>query len=89
MGNLQNLFDSRKDEVNVIAVALSYDSVNEIRDFVMDKQLTFPVLLGNDAVMAHFKVRGFPTYYVLDEQGKISGKTQGYSTELGLRLRSL
>jgi len=89
IGNLENLYQSRRDDINVIAVALSYQSSNEIADFVADKNLTFPVLLGTNEVMKRYSVRGFPTYYVLDEQGKVVGKTQGYSTEIGLRLRAM
>lgn len=89
IGNLENLYQSQGDEVNVLAVALSFNSKNEVDVFVADKQLTFDVLLGTDEVMSAFHIRGFPTYYVFDEQGNITGRTQGYSTELGLRLRAL
>ena len=89
IGNLENLYQSQGDDVNVLAVALSYESKNEIDAFVADKQLTFDVLLGTNEVMQAFHIRGFPTYYVFDEQGKITGRTQGYSTELGLRVRAL
>lgn len=89
IGNLENLYQSQGDDINVLAVALSYDSKNEIDAFVADKQLTFSVLLGTNEVMQAFHIRGFPTYYVFDEQGKITGRTQGYSTELGLRVRAL
>ena len=89
MGNLENVYQSKGEDINVLAVALSYDSKNEIDDFVADKQLTFDVLLGTNEVLQAFHIRGFPTYYVFDESGNITGRTQGYSTELGIRLRAL
>lgn len=89
MGNLENLYQSQGEDINVLAVALSYESKNEIDEFVADKQLTFDVLLGTNEVMQAFQIRGFPTYYVFDAQGKVTGRTQGYSTELGLRVRAL
>jgi peroxiredoxin len=89
IGNLENLYQDKNGDINVVAVALSYDSVNEITAFVKDKGLTFEVLLGTNELMQEYKINGFPSYYVLDQQGRITAKSQGYSTELGLRLRTL
>lgn len=89
IGNLENLYQDKKDDINVVAIALSYDSVGEVEAFVADKELTFPVLLGNSQVMNQYQVNAFPSYYVFDPQGHITSKSQGYSTELGLRLRAL
>jgi peroxiredoxin len=89
MGNLENLYQDKKGEINVIAIALSYRSSNEIEDFVADKGLSFPVLLGTDELMSEYQINGFPSYYVFNEQGAIKAKSQGYSTELGLRLRAM
>lgn len=89
IGNLENLYQDKKGDINVIAVALSYDSHNEVQAFVQDKDLSFPVLMGTNELMSEYQINGFPSYYVLDEQGMIRAKSQGYSTELGLRLRAL
>ena len=89
MGNLENLYQAKKDDIHVVAVALSYQSKNEIEQFVAEKALSFEVLLGTNEVMQAFHIRGFPTYYVFDERGVITGRTQGYSTEAGLRLRAM
>lgn len=89
IGNLENFYQDEKGEVNVVAVALSWDSRNEIDEFVKDKELTMPVLLGTDELMQEYQITGFPSYYVLDEQGKIAARSQGYSTEIGLRLRAM
>ena len=89
IGNLENLYLDKKQTINVVAVALSYESSNEIEAFVKDKALTFPVLLGTDELMKEYQINGFPSYYVLDSKGMIVAKSQVYSTELGLRLRAL
>lgn len=89
ISNLEDFYQDKKGEVNVVAVALSYDSRNEISEFVADKQLTFPVLLGTNELMHEYRINGFPSYYVLDKAGVIVSKSQGYSTELGLHLRTL
>ena len=89
IGNLENLYQDKQEDINVVAVALSYDSKNAVAEFVGDKALTFPVLLGTNELMGEYRVDAFPTYYVLDSQGRIVSRSRGYSTELGLRLRTL
>ena len=57
--------------------------------FTNNHQLTFPVALGNEQVKADFKVLGYPSYYVLDGQNTVIARSLGYTTEIGLYLRSL
>ena len=52
-------------------------------------QLTFPVALGHEGVKKTFKIKGYPSYYVLDEQNTIVSRSMGYSSEIGLYLRLL
>ncbi len=89
IGNLENLYQDKQDDINVVAIALSYESSNEVKEFVADKDLSFPVLLGTNELMSQYQVNAFPSYYVFNEQGAITGKSQGYSTELGLRVRAM
>ena len=88
IGNLQALFQ-KNEEVDVIAVALDFTSKEEIMKFTSKHQLTFPIALGNEAIKQTFAVTGYPSYYILDEQNVIKGKSMGYSSELGLYLRTL
>ncbi len=70
-------------------VALDWQTQNEVEAFVADKELSFPVLMGTLETMQNYKVKGFPTYYLVDEHGDITASSQGYSTALGIWLRSL
>jgi peroxiredoxin len=88
IGNLQALYE-KNENIDVIAIALDYSSVEEVSNFTAKHQLTFPVALGNAAVKNQFSITGYPSYYVLDEDNTIKGKSLGYSSELGLYLRSL
>lgn len=89
MPNLQDYFEANKESVNVVAIALSYESVLEVEEFVRDKQFTFPVLLGSNQVAQDYKISAFPTYYLLDSEGSVVSKSMGYSTELGMMFRTL
>ncbi len=88
--NLKALKASRSpDELQILLVGLSYNNVAELRTFAQDLGLTdIPVLVGNDALMQEYRIKAFPTYFVIDENGKITSRSIGYSTELGLRLRT-
>jgi len=46
-----------------------------------------PVLMGDDSTARDWSVRAFPTYYVIDTEGRISSRSVGYSTRLGMWLR--
>jgi thiol-disulfide isomerase/thioredoxin len=88
IGNLQALYE-KNDQLNVIAVALDYVDKQEVIDFSSQHQLTFPIALGTEQIKAHFKVQGYPSYYVIDEENTVIAKSMGYSSEIGLFLRTL
>ena len=46
-----------------------------------------PVVLGDEALMAAYKISAFPTLYFVDEHGLITARALGYTTTLGLMLR--
>lgn len=85
--NLQNVYQ-KTPNLNVIAVALDFVDADEVKNFTMNHQLTFPVALGNELVKADYKVMGYPSYYVLDEENTIIARSLGYSSKIGLYLRS-
>ncbi len=88
IGNLQTLYE-KNDDIDVIAVAMDYTEIDEVSNFTQQHQLTFPIALGNELIKKRFQISGYPSYYILDEQNTITGRSIGYSSELGLYLRSL
>lgn len=88
IGNLQALYQ-KNEQLDVIAVAMDFTSNKEVMAFTSQHQLTFPIALGNEAIKQTFEISGYPSYYVLNEENVIIGKSMGYSSELGLYLRSL
>ena len=88
IGNLQALYQ-KNEQIDVVAVALDFSSKNEVVKFSSQHQLTFPIALGNEVIKQNFEISGYPSYYVISEDNVIIGKSMGYSSELGLYLRSL
>lgn len=86
IGNLEQLVRTG-DLAWAQTVALDYSNVDEVRDFVRQTSLTLPVLMGNLQTGLDWNIQAFPTYFVIDSQGKITGRSVGYSTRLGLWAR--
>ena len=87
MSNINWLDRFRGDDEAIYVIALSYDKVDEIAAFQAEHELTMPLLLGSPVVQSQFQVDAFPTYYVVDRQGRVRAKDRGYTTFLGLALR--
>jgi len=88
IANLQQTYQ-KNPNINVIAIGLDFMEKEEIDNFVARHELTFPVVYGNEKVKHDFQITGYPSYYVLNEENTIVNKSMGYSTEIGLYLRSL
>ena len=87
-GNITSVKNSVKD-INIIAVALSWEKPEDVQKFITEQKLDVPVILGDDAIGEKYKIEAFPTIYILDEKGRIINSLVGYTTEVGLRLRLL
>lgn len=68
-------------------VALEYESVDDVREFIKETGVQLPVLLGSSQTTKDWQIRGFPTYFVIDGEGKIVSRSVGYSTKIGLQTR--
>jgi peroxiredoxin len=87
--NLVRLRDWRSTEaLEILVVALDWESNAQIQEYSDDHELNMPVLLGDASVARDWKIRGFPTYYVLDREHRVVSRDFGYSTQLGLWWRS-
>jgi peroxiredoxin len=88
--NLRNLRRLRaEDDLQILLVALDWEDVSEVRAFVDRHELTADVLLGLPQTARDWGVSVFPTYYVLDDENRIAHRDFGYSTLLGLWVRTV
>lgn len=86
--SIANLDVVDENEYNVVRIALDYQSVEEIKAFAKAAGVKGTVLLGGEPHKERFNISGYPTYYILDEQLQVISHDMGYSTSLGLRLRT-
>jgi peroxiredoxin len=88
--NINALRQARSDEeLAIYAVGLEWEESAELERFAKEHELAVPVLRGDDDLRRAYRVDTFPTVYVIDERGAVQDRVVGYTTELGLRLRSL
>ncbi|KGJ98359.1 TlpA family protein disulfide reductase [Thalassotalea sp. ND16A] len=86
ISNLQKLHEN-SDEINVVAVALDFVNPLQVKDFAQNLHLSLPIVYGNEEVKKAYQVSAYPSYYVV-ANNQIQHRSMGYSTELGLFLRS-
>jgi len=79
----------RGDDVQVMLIGLDYGSPSEVREYARKHSLDVPVLFGTPATGAAYRISGYPTYYVIDAQGRIARRDMGLSTVAGLWIRTL
>ncbi len=88
-----NLVDLRQDrttqELNIIGIALSWDDQSQVEDYIQQYDINFPVILAPPEVGRNFNISAFPTIYIVDNEGKVQSRTAGFTTETGLKLRTM
>ncbi len=78
---------SWRHDVEVLAVALSYEKPDEIVEFVGEDRGAYPVLYGNASVQRDYRVESFPTHYIIDPEGRVAWQGTGYTPTVTLWLR--
>ncbi len=87
INNLESVYQSKPDNLEIVVIALDWQSINEVEDFVKEHDVSVPILLGTGQTQQAFKITAYPSYYLISEKATILSKDSGYSTELGLNWR--
>jgi peroxiredoxin len=88
-GNLSRAARWASARARVISVATAYGEVAEVRAYMKEHGVAYPVLLGDEETVRAFRVEAYPTVYFLDAAGRITGSVAGYTTTGGLLARLL
>ena len=76
--NLQSRYQSKG--LQIVGIAL--DEPDKVKSFAQQNGMNYPVLLGTDNIAAVYGgIEGIPTTFVLDRNGNISGKFEGFKTK--------
>ena len=77
-----------EEDLEIVAVALDWQSAEEVREYVERHDLNVKVVLGSREVTRDWQIQAYPSYYVLDDRHRVLRRDIGYSTQLGLWLRA-
>lgn len=84
MPAIEQVFQEYQGELVVLAVNIS-EPKDTVRQFVDEYDLTFEVLLDPGGMIERlYRVRGYPTTFIIDETGKVEVRHEGYMTEARL-----
>lgn len=74
------LNDKRKD-IRVIGIAVDYKTSKEISGFADDNLMTYPIVLGDDAIIRQFgSTDVLPVTFIYNPQGKLVKQHRGLIT---------
>lgn len=75
---MQEVYESYRDQGFTILAVDVQDDRTEVKSFVEELGLTFPVLLDSRGeVSRSYRIRGLPTSYFVDQDGVIIGRELG------------
>jgi thiol-disulfide isomerase/thioredoxin len=77
------LHNEHKDkDLVVIGIATDYNNSKLVIDFAKEHRISYPVVLGNDAIVAQIgRVEGLPMTYMYNPQGKMVAYNVGALTQ--------
>lgn len=82
MPGLQKLHEKYKDK-GLAVVGMNYEHAKDAdaAKYMKDQRLDYELLLHAEQVVDKYKIRGFPTFFLIDPDGKILWSEVGYSPE--------
>lgn len=87
-GIQQSSIDAIAKDYNVLSVAMDEATPEQLRDYMKDKGVDYPVLHDPDYRIARqYAVRGVPSSFIIDSHGNIRFVESGYTSGTGLKLR--
>lgn len=84
----QESIDSISQEKQVLTVSLDEMSPADLRHWMLDQGLSYPVVHDRTGEIAQqYGIRGVPSSIIIDAAGRIRFIEVGFTTQAGLRLR--
>ena len=63
----------------MLGISVDQGGINAVRPFMNEYGINYPVMLATDEVVgAYGGIRGIPTTFVIDEQGRVAASFMGY-----------
>lgn len=82
------LYDEYKDKgLVIIGISIDEDGIKAVKPFAEEFKINYPIALadGSDVTKVFGPIRGIPTKFLIDKDGKIVQKMVGYRDEDALK----
>lgn len=84
----QGMVESVARKVPIITVAMQSGSPDEVRDYLKQQGVDYPVVNDERSWLAsQYGVKAVPASFILDSEGRVRFATRGYTSGWGLRIR--
>ncbi len=70
-----------KQGLQVLGVSVDEGSDREVRSFISERRIGYPVAIAGEEMQADYGLRSIPTVYVINKKGMVADKFQGYSDQ--------
>ena len=81
---LQALWSAHQGCLDVVGIAVSSGSPDELRAFVRSRGIGYPILLDDGSASGAYRVGGIPISVLIDAQGRVLGEFDGGITRAGV-----
>lgn len=89
MPQIEQFYKSRNEDVAVFGVNVwERNGTAGVGPFIEKSGYTFPILFGTAELASEYGVRGIPTMFVIDKDGKIAHRHVGYNPQIGQILKA-
>lgn len=74
---ISSLNEAAREEVVLLGVSVDVEGRDVVADYVQRVTMSYPVLLGDEALARRYGAPGFPTLAVIDAQGRLASMHVG------------
>jgi peroxiredoxin len=68
---VQQLFDNYHDKGLAVVGVHSLKESEHLAEFVREHNITYPVAVSSEQMQDDYGIKGWPTYYIIDKEGKV------------------
>ena len=80
---VEALYEKYKDDDNVCFIGINLSEDKEtVSKFVKREGINYLVLLSDKKVIADYKIRSIPSFFIIDKDGNVANRYLGYSSGL-------
>ena len=70
-----------KQGLQILGMSVDEEAGKELKAFIAEQKLTYPVALANEDLQADYGLRSVPTVFVINKKGIVAEKYQGFNAE--------